>query len=158
MRPLFLRDELSTFSQEGSNAELNVLVLPDRHRCVERVGRGFSELAASGPFALSLERRTPRPPSGQKTNLPEQTPVNLTKRYSLPTRSLIRASNSFRTIHQQRLVATGEKVTEQLLPPFEAAGVGAQKPFHARDQIRLGRLDHQMKTCLPCPAQAGDSA
>ena len=36
-------------------------------------------------------------------------------------------------------------MTEQLVPPFEPAGVGAQKPFHSRDQIGLGRLDDQMK-------------
>jgi hypothetical protein len=36
-------------------------------------------------------------------------------------------------------------MTRELVPPVEAAGVGAQKPFHPGDQIRLGRLDHQMK-------------
>ena len=50
-----------------------------------------------------------------------------------------------RTIDDQRLVAAGEKVSEQLVPPVEAAGVSAQQPFHPGDQIGPGCLDHQMK-------------
>ena len=34
---------------------------------------------------------------------------------------------------------------EELVPTVEAAGVSAQKPFHARHQIGLGRLDDQVK-------------
>ena len=34
---------------------------------------------------------------------------------------------------------------EEFVPPMEPAGVSAQQPFHARDQIGLGRLHHQMK-------------
>jgi len=36
-------------------------------------------------------------------------------------------------------------MTEQLVPPVEPARVSAQKPFHARHQIPLRRLHHQMK-------------
>ena len=36
-------------------------------------------------------------------------------------------------------------MAEQLVPPVETAGVSAQKPLHACDQIGLGRLDHEMK-------------
>ena len=36
-------------------------------------------------------------------------------------------------------------MAEHFVPPIEAAGVSAQKPFHPGDQIGLGRLDHQMK-------------
>lgn len=31
------------------------------------------------------------------------------------------------------------------MPPVEPTGVGAQQPFHARDQIGLGRFDREMK-------------
>ena len=50
-----------------------------------------------------------------------------------------------RAIDDQRFVATRKHMTKQFVPPVEAAGVGAQKPFHPGDQIRLGRLDRQMK-------------
>ena len=50
-----------------------------------------------------------------------------------------------RAIDEQRLIATGKEVTKQFVPPVESVGVGAQKPFHARDQIRLRRLDDQVK-------------
>jgi hypothetical protein len=50
-----------------------------------------------------------------------------------------------RTIHDERLVAAGEQVAEQLVPPVEADGLGAQQPFHPRDQIRLRCLDDPMK-------------
>ncbi len=50
-----------------------------------------------------------------------------------------------RAIHQQRFVAATEQMAEELVPPVEAAGVGAQKPFHPGDQIRLRRLDHEVK-------------
>lgn len=36
-------------------------------------------------------------------------------------------------------------MTREPVPPVEAVGIGAQKPFHSGDQIRLRRLDHQMK-------------
>ncbi len=47
-------------------------------------------------------------------------------------------------IHQQRLIAAAEQVPELLVPPIEAAGVGPQQPFHARDQRGLRGLDDQM--------------
>src|SRR6266404_5105335 len=34
---------------------------------------------------------------------------------------------------------------EELVPTIEPGRVSAQKPFHAGDQVALGRLDHQMK-------------
>ncbi len=43
-----------------------------------------------------------------------------------------------RAVHDQRLVAPAEQVAEQLVPPVEAAGVSAQKPFHPGDQIGWG--------------------
>ena len=36
-------------------------------------------------------------------------------------------------------------MAEHLVPPVEPAGVSAQKLFHASDQVRLRRLDHEMK-------------
>ncbi len=33
----------------------------------------------------------------------------------------------------------------QIVPPVEATGISAQKPFHPNDQIGLGRFNHQMK-------------
>jgi hypothetical protein len=48
-------------------------------------------------------------------------------------------------VHDQRFVTAAEQVAEEFVPPVEPAGVGAQKPFHARDQVGLRRLDHQMK-------------
>ena len=36
-------------------------------------------------------------------------------------------------------------MAEHLVPSVKPAGVSAQKPFHAGDQIRLGCLDHEMK-------------
>ena len=36
-------------------------------------------------------------------------------------------------------------MAKELVPPVEAARLGAQKPFHPGDQIGLGRLDHQME-------------
>jgi hypothetical protein len=38
---------------------------------------------------------------------------------------------------------------EQFVSPVEAAGVSAQKPFYAGDQIRRRRLDHPMKMIRP---------
>ena len=37
---------------------------------------------------------------------------------------------------------------EQLVPAVEAARVSAKQPFHPGDQIRLGRLDNQVKMIL----------
>lgn len=48
-------------------------------------------------------------------------------------------------LNDERLVAAAEQVAEELVPAIEPAGVGPQKPFHARHQIGLGRLDDQMK-------------
>ena len=50
-----------------------------------------------------------------------------------------------RSVHDQRLVAPGEQVAEELVPPVEATRVSAQQPFHSGDQIGLRRLDDQMK-------------
>ena len=55
----------------------------------------------------------------------------------------------FQTFEKERSEAleglAKKEMARELVPPVEAAGVGAQKPFHPGDQIRLGRLDHQMK-------------
>ena len=48
-------------------------------------------------------------------------------------------------IHQQRLVTSAEQMPGQLVPPVEARRVSSQQPLHARHQIRLGRLHHQVK-------------
>src|SRR6266542_279384 len=48
-------------------------------------------------------------------------------------------------VHDQRLVAAAEQMPEELVPAIEPAGVSDQKPFHARHQIGLRRLNHQMK-------------
>ncbi len=50
-----------------------------------------------------------------------------------------------RTVHDQGLVAAAEQMAEQLVAAVEPARVSAQKPFHARNQVRLGRFDHQVK-------------
>ena len=50
-----------------------------------------------------------------------------------------------RSVHDQRLVAPGEQVAEELVTPVEATRVSAQQPFHPGDQIWLRRLDHPMK-------------
>ena len=48
-------------------------------------------------------------------------------------------------IDQEGLVTSAKEVAKEFVAAVEAAGVGAQEPFHARDQIGPGRLDHQMK-------------
>ena len=48
-------------------------------------------------------------------------------------------------VHDQRLVAPAEQVPEQFVPPIAPRRVGALKRFHARDQIPLRCLNHQMK-------------
>ena len=50
-----------------------------------------------------------------------------------------------RTVHDQGLVAAAEQMAEQLVAAVEPARVSAEKPFHARNQVRLGRFDHQVK-------------
>ena len=50
-----------------------------------------------------------------------------------------------RSVHDQRLVAPGEQVAEELMPPVEATRVSAQQPFHPGYQIWLRRLDYHMK-------------
>ena len=50
-----------------------------------------------------------------------------------------------RSVHDQRLVAPGEQVAEELVPPVEATRVSAQQPFHPGDQIGQRRLDHRIK-------------
>ena len=48
-------------------------------------------------------------------------------------------------IHHQRFVAATKQMTEQLMAAIKAGSVNAQKPFHAPDQVGLGRFHHQMK-------------
>ena len=36
-------------------------------------------------------------------------------------------------------------MAKELVPTIEPPRVGSQEPFHAGDQVGLGRLDHQMK-------------
>src|SRR6266498_2209318 len=50
-----------------------------------------------------------------------------------------------RTVHDQRLVAAAEQMAEQLVAAVEPARVSAQKPFHARNQVGMGRFEHQVK-------------
>jgi hypothetical protein len=50
-----------------------------------------------------------------------------------------------RSVHDQGLVAPGEQVAEELVPPVEATRVSAQQPFHPCNQVGLRRLDHHMK-------------
>ena len=50
-----------------------------------------------------------------------------------------------RSVHDQRLVAPGEQVAEELVTPVEATRVSAKQPFHSGDQIGLRRLDDQME-------------
>src|SRR6266487_1214641 len=44
-------------------------------------------------------------------------------------------------VHDQRLVTAAEQMPEALVPTIEPAGVSAQKPFHAGDQVAFGRLE-----------------
>jgi len=48
-------------------------------------------------------------------------------------------------VHDQSLVTSAEQMPEELVPAIEAAGVRAQKPFHAGHQIPQRRLNHEMK-------------
>src|ERR1043166_3995744 len=48
-------------------------------------------------------------------------------------------------IYDQGLVSSAEEVAEQFMPAIEPAGIRAQEPFHADDQIGPGRFEHQMK-------------
>ena len=48
-------------------------------------------------------------------------------------------------VHDQRLVATAEQMTEELVTPIKATGVNAKKPLHACDQVWLGRFNKQVK-------------
>src|SRR5262249_6221496 len=54
---------------------------------------------------------------------------------------------------QQRFVAPAEQMANQLMPPIKPAGVSAQKPFHARDQIGLRCFGNQIKM-IPHQAKA----
>ena len=38
-----------------------------------------------------------------------------------------------------------EHLAKELVPPAEASGMSAEKPFHPSNQRRLRRFDHQMK-------------
>src|ERR1035437_8627100 len=48
-------------------------------------------------------------------------------------------------VNDQRLVASAEKMPEELMPAIEPSGVSAEEPFHARHQIWLGRLGDEAK-------------
>src|ERR1700691_3035843 len=48
-------------------------------------------------------------------------------------------------VHDQRLVAPGKNVTAEFVPDVETLGVNPQQPLHARNQIGLRGLDHQME-------------
>src|SRR5664279_4626132 len=48
-------------------------------------------------------------------------------------------------VNDQRLVASAEKMPEELMPAIEPSGVSAEEPFHARHQIWLWRLGHEVK-------------
>src|SRR6266566_1167603 len=50
-----------------------------------------------------------------------------------------------RTVHYQGLVTAAEQMAEQLVAAVEPARVSAEKPFHARNQVRPGRFEHQVK-------------
>ena len=63
-----------------------------------------------------------------------------------------------RALHDQRLVATGEQVPKEFVALAENTGLDAQKPFYPGAQVRLRRLDHPMKTGLPCSGRGGDLA
>src|ERR1039457_6989774 len=49
------------------------------------------------------------------------------------------------TIHDQYLIPAAKQVPKFLVPPIEAAGVGAQQPLHPGHQVGLGRFDNQVK-------------
>jgi hypothetical protein len=48
-------------------------------------------------------------------------------------------------IHDQSLVTPAEQVAKEFVPPIEPHGIGAQKPFHAGNQISQWRFQDQMK-------------
>jgi hypothetical protein len=48
-------------------------------------------------------------------------------------------------IHDERLVTAAERVAEEFVPPIEPRRAGAEKPFHARDEVGIGCLDDEMK-------------
>ena len=48
-------------------------------------------------------------------------------------------------VDDERLVTSAEEVPEEFVAAVEAAGVGAKEPFHANDEIGLGRFGDQMK-------------
>ena len=48
-------------------------------------------------------------------------------------------------VDDERFVASAEKVAEEFMASVEAAGVGAEEPFHAGDEIGLGRFGDEMK-------------
>ena len=47
-------------------------------------------------------------------------------------------------LDQLRLVASTENMPEKLVAAVEPEGAGALQPRHARDQVRVGGLQHQM--------------
>lgn len=61
-------------------------------------------------------------------------------------------------IDEERFVASAEDVAEKFVAVVEPNGVGAEKPAHAFDEIRLGRFGHQVKMisheaiCVKLPA------
>ena len=48
-------------------------------------------------------------------------------------------------IHHQGFIATAENMPKSLVPGIESQRIGTQQPTHARHQIPVGRLNHQVK-------------
>jgi len=51
-------------------------------------------------------------------------------------------------VHHNGLVAPAEEIPGVLMPAIEPAGVGAQEPFHADDQVGLGGFGRQLKVAI----------
>jgi len=48
-------------------------------------------------------------------------------------------------VYDQRFVSPAEQMSNQFVPPVEAAGVRAQELLHAGDEVRERCFEHQMK-------------
>src|SRR5208283_2220424 len=48
-------------------------------------------------------------------------------------------------VNDQRLVTSAEQMPEELMPAIEPSRVSAEEPFHARHQVWLRCLGHQVK-------------
>ena len=51
-------------------------------------------------------------------------------------------------IDDEGFVAAAEEMAENFVPAVEAAGVGAQKPFHPGDEVGQRRFQNEMKMIL----------